>query len=209
MNNTKKLITLMLAASMTGCAAIEEQMMSDIGNNLSVPYQSPQIVIDISSQSQPLNNSMPIESLKKAMVSWHAPSLIAAEIFVPEKTSQRTMKRLEKQLTRGPLSATYKVSIHTSSELSVTTHFAVANLAGCDQTSIKPELRDGKTGYSPALECSTLSNLVASVADPRDLLSGKALRQPNSINATSAIQNYYSGQVQTPSLQDVSVGGSQ
>ncbi|MEZ8824128.1 hypothetical protein AB6E04_07185 [Vibrio amylolyticus] len=209
MNIRKQTLALCLTAMMTGCTAIEKQVTSDIGNNLSEPYHAPQIVLDINTQTQRLSDSTPHVSLKNVMNHWHVPSLIAAKLVVPEGTSKRVLKRLETQFGQAAKSVNVKTVTHADSEFILITHSAIASLTGCDNSTIKPEIRDGKTGYSPALECSTLSNLIASVADPRDLLSGKKLQQPTSINATSALQNYYSGSVIAPSLQAVSVGGSQ
>ncbi len=209
MTHTQTIIALTLAATLSGCAFLEKGVREDIGNRLSEPYQAPQIVVDIKEQSTPLNAKAPVSSFVETMRQWHGPSLVAVEIKLPKSTSQRTRKRLESAFHQGHFDAQLRLTNHTTSDFTVTTYSSVANVIGCENPVAKPEIRDGKTGYTPSLECSSLMNLAASTANPRDLLNGRDLIQPTSINATSALQNYHTGNVIQPSLQNVSVGGAQ
>lgn len=209
MTHTQTIIALTLAATLSGCAFLEKGVREDIGNRLSEPYQAPQIVVDIQEQTTTLDAKAPVSSFVETMRQWHGPSLVAVEIMLPKNTSKRTRSQLESAFLQGHFNAQLRMTNHTMPDFTVTAYSSIANVIGCDNPVAKPESRDGKTGYTPSFECSSLMNLAASTANPRDLLNGRDLIQPTSINATSALQNYHTGSVIQPSLQDVSVGGAQ
>lgn len=197
------LITTLFSV-LTGCAALERQAMNGLEDTLSAPYQSPQIVVDVATEFHAMN-SFTHTQLRSMLTTTMDTSVMAATLNLHQKSHNDLASRVKRMV---PASVPMTIQYDITSPQGVTLHRAVAMVLGCRNNAQKPELRDSKTRYSAQMECATMENLVATIADPRDLLKGQSLRQTDSVSATSAVQAYLSGNVMGLNESPISVGGN-